>query len=444
LSSEKGGITGVFPFLGKIIFSGSILLLLGYLIFNLKPEIATNRNFFLILVILSAHLAFLQLILATAEVSAVLFPAALAAMLITIFYGHYIGFVFLGALALFAGALQGNDFQLTLLTLVVGSVAIISVKRIRSRTQILTSSIYLAITYIVFLTGYHFIIYSFSLELLRQIGIAVLNSILTSIFALGLAIILGNLFGITTELTLLELSDLNRPLLKRLSAIAPGTYHHSLEVGMMAEAAAEAVNANPLLARAGAYYHDIGKMEKRDYFIENQFVTNPHDALTPEASADILNSHIDEGLIIAEHNHLPRMIKDIITQHHGTSIMQYFYHKALKITEDSVDRERFKYKGPLPNSKESGIIMLADAVEAAVRSLGKSSVEEVKVKVRNIILEKFQEGQLDYCELSVRDLQTVEDSFVATLTAHAHHRIEYPSREEIEEEEIARARTNNI
>lgn len=442
LSAEEGGITRIFPFAGKVLFSGGILLLLGLMIFTYNPNTATNRSFLLILLILLSHLAFLQLILKATGISTILFPSALAAMLITIFFGYRIGFWFMGALALLAAAMQGNDFQLAMLTLLVGTVAIISVKNIRSRTQLLTSSLYLAVTYIVFLAGFHFMQYSFSTDLFRQIGLAVLNSVMTPILALGLAIILGNLFDITTDLTLLELSDLNRPLLKQLAAAAPGTYHHSLMVGTMAETAAEAVGANPLLARTAAYYHDLGKIEKRDFFIENQIVFNPHDALPPEESAAILNSHVVAGLEMAEKHRLPQVIKDVITQHHGTATMQYFYHKALKFNKEDVDREKFQYTGPIPVSKESGIIMLADAVEAAVRSMGDVPTREIREKVKQMIEEKFQEGQLDSCELSLKDLQTMEESFTATLKAHSHHRIAYPSSEDIEKE-ISRVTADN-
>ena len=436
MTAQEGGLAKVFPFVGKTLFSGGILLVFGFLVFIYKPEIATNKNFLLILLILLSHLAFLQLILTKAGISSILFPSALAAMLITVFFGYQVGFWFLGMLMLLAGAMQGNDFQLALMTLVVGSVAIVSIKNIRSRTRILTSALYLVVTYIVFLAGFHFIQSSISTELLRQIGLASLNSVMTPIFVLGFAIILGNLFDITTDLTLLELSDLNRPLLKKLAAAAPGTYHHSLMVGNLAEAAAEAIRANPLLARTASYYHDIGKIEYRDYFVENQVVFNPHDTIKPEESAEVLNSHVLNGLELAEKHRLPQVIKDVITQHHGTSVMQYFYHKALKNSLDkkNITIETFKYSGPIPVSRESGIIMLADSVEAAIRSLGEATPAEIRDKVKSLIDARIQDGQLDNCELSIHDLQIITESFVTTLRAHAHHRIAYPTREEIEKE----------
>ena len=431
LSLAEGGMSRVFPLVGKALFSGGILLLLGYLIYYHCSSIATNRNYLLILIILLTPLVFLQVVLESAGISKLLFPAAMSAMLITIFYGYRVGFWFIIALSLLAGAMQGNDYQLCMMSLLVGSVGIVSVKQIRSRTQLLSSALYLGIAYVLFLVAFNFLQYSVSSELLEQTLLAGLNSLMTPIFVLGFAIILGNLFDITTDLTLIELSDLNRPLLKRLSAAAPGTYHHSLMVATLAEASAEAVGANPLLARTASYYHDIGKLEKRDYFIENQLVFNPHDTIPPEESAAILNSHVTEGLELAEKHRLPQVIKDAILQHHGTSLMQYFYHKAAKRGDD-VEESEYRYPGPLPVSKESGIIMLADSVEAAVRSMGQVSMEEISQKIKETIENRFEQGQLDHCELSLNDLQIVEESFISTFKAQHHQRINYPSRGELE------------
>ena len=431
-SAEEGGLAKILPLLGKIIYSAGLLFLFAYFVFKYRVNAATNKNFILILLLLLAPLLFLQYVIDAAGISKILFPGALAAMLTTIFFGYRIGYWFLLVLSLLAGAMQGFDFQITMLSLIVGASGVISVKSLRSRTQLLTSALYLMIAHVIFIPAFNFIQITVGQDFFQQLGIALLNSGLTPIFVLGFAIILGNLFDITTDLTLLELSDLNRPLLKQLAATAPGTYHHSLMVGTLAESAAEAVHANPLLARTAAYYHDIGKIEKRDYFIENQVVFNPHDTIPPEESARVLNSHVLSGLEMAEKHRLPQVIKDAITQHHGTGLMQFFYVKASKKQQGHVDEKTYKYPGPLPVSKESGIIMLADSVEAAVRSMGQAPAEEIRDRVQKIIEGKFAEGQLDQCELSLRDLQTVEDIFVSTLLAQSHQRIAYPSRIEVE------------
>jgi len=431
LAAEASALAQIFPLLGKVILSTGLLLLFGFFVFNYRPELASSKNFLLLLILLLTPLAFLQLIIDPSGISRILFPAALASMLVTIFFGYRMGFWFLFVLSLVAGTMQGFDFYLAMLSLLVGSAGIVSVKSIRSRTQLLSAALYLLAAHLMFITAFNFMQSSLSGDFLEQLGMSVISSGMTPIFVLGFAIILGNIFDITTDLTLIELSDLNRPLLKQLAATAPGTYHHSLMVGTLSEAAAEAVGANPLLARTASYYHDIGKIEKRDYFIENQVVFNPHDTIPPEESAKILNAHVLVGLEMAEKHRLPQVIKDAITQHHGTSLMQYFYVKAKK-KGGEVDKELYKYPGPLPLTKESGIIMLADSVEAAVRAMGKSTAEEIRERVKRILENKFAEGQLDQCELSLRDLQTVENSFVKTLVAQSHQRIAYPSRAEIE------------
>ena len=431
LAQQEGGSIKQLPQAGKFIFVTGVFLLLGLLIFSFEANRGANRYLLLLLLIMLSHLAFLQLVLRTANLSDILFPVSLAAMLATIFCGPRIGFWYLMALVLLAGAFRGGEYQFTMLNLLVGTVAILSVRDLRSRTQLLRSSLYLGTAYIVFITAYHFMQYSFSTVLLQDLGFGVLNALLTPILALGFAIILGNIFNITTDLTLLELSDLNRPLLKQLAAVAPGTYHHSIMVGTLAESAAETVDANPLLARTAAYYHDIGKIERRDYFVENQFGFNPHDTIPPQESAAILASHVQSGLEKAEKNRLPQVIKDVIAQHHGSTTMSYFYHKALTQKGAEVDADVYRYSGPLPVSRESGIIMLADGVEAAVRSTGQAAPEQIRRKVKEIIEGRYAEGQLDQCLLSLKDLQTVKESFVSTLVALSHQRISYPSHEQM-------------
>ncbi|MBL7191591.1 HDIG domain-containing protein [bacterium] len=432
LAQQEEGFKRLFPIAGKLIFTAAIVLLFGLLVFNLDTDNRENRILLLLALLALSHLAYLRLILIPANLSDLLFPIGLAAMLAAIFCGQRIGFWFMMALAVFAGALRGGEYQFTMVNLVVGAVAVLSVKRLQSRTKLLRSSFFLAAAYILLLTAYHFMQYSFSPELfLQDIGYAFLNSLMTPILALGFAIILGNIFNITTDLTLLELSDLNRPLLRELAAVAPGTYHHSLMVGTLSESAAEAVGANPLLARTGSYYHDIGKMDRRDYFVENQFGFNPHDTIIPLESAQILASHVQSGLEKAEKNRLPKVIKDIIVEHHGSSMMKYFYHKVLARKGIEVNPDEYRYHGPLPVSEESAIIMLADGVEAAVRSAGQSTPEQIRKKVQEIIEGKYAEGQLDNCHLSLKDLQTVKDSFVSSLMALSHKRIAYPTREQM-------------
>ncbi|NVM04567.1 MAG: HDIG domain-containing protein [Candidatus Helarchaeota archaeon] len=233
----------------------------------------------------------------------------------------------------------------------------------------------------------------------------------------------------TTNMTLLELSDLNHPLLRNLAIKAPGTYHHSIIVGNLAESAAESIVANSLLARVGAYYHDIGKMIKPEYFTENQDGPNPHDKLTPSMSCLIISSHVKEGIEIGKKYKLPREILSFISEHQGTSMISFFYELATQKTDPKYLNETdFRYPGPKPQTKEAGILMLADAVEAASRSLKNPSVARIKELVSSVMENKFKDGQLDECELTFKDLSSISDSFVKILAGMFHARIEYPSQ----------------
>ncbi len=268
--------------------------------------------------------------------------------------------------------------------------------------------------------------------LMGDLGIGFLNGVLSGIIATGIVPLIEVIFSYTTDIKLLELGNLNHPLLKRLILEAPGTYHHSILTGSLVEAAAEAIGANPLLARVGAYYHDIGKMKKPLYFIENQKGTeNKHDKLSPNMSSLILISHVKDGVEMAKKYKLGKVITDIIQQHHGTSLISYFYQKAKEKenqAEASVDEKDFRYPGPKPQTKEAGLVMLADAVEAASRTLSDPTPARIQGMVQKTINNFFIDGQLEECELTLKDLHLIAKSFNRILTGIFHHRIEYPER----------------
>ena len=237
-------------------------------------------------------------------------------------------------------------------------------------------------------------------------------------------------FDYTSDITLLELGNNNHPLLREMIVKAPGTYHHSQLVSILAEAAARAIGANPLLCRVGAYFHDIGKMKKAPYFVENQQGgENRHDKLSPSMSALVISSHVKEGLELAKQYKLPQRIAAFIPEHQGTKIMTYFYNKA-KEQEDpnlhTVNEKDYRYPGPRPQTRESGIILLADGVEAAVRSLPEKTPAKVQGMVQKIVNKNFSEEQLDECELTLKDLHLIGESFVNVLLGIYHQRIEYP------------------
>lgn len=254
----------------------------------------------------------------------------------------------------------------------------------------------------------------------------------SAVVAVGIGFLLlpvvEHLFGLTSDVTLLELSDLNRPLLKRMQLEAPGTYHHSMVVGSLAEAAAEAIGANSLLARVQAYHHDIGKLAKPEYYAENEPASSRsrHEKLTPSMSVLVVKSHINEGLELAKQERLPKAVRAAIPEHHGTMVMAFFYHKALE-TDPGARREDFSYPGPRPRSKETAILMLADGVEGASRALAEPTPSRIRGLVQRILDERIQQGQLDECGLTLQDLARVREAFIPVLTAIFHVRAPYPA-----------------
>ena len=267
--------------------------------------------------------------------------------------------------------------------------------------------------------------------------------------AVGSFLLVGNLFGITTSFQLLELANPSQPLLRKLLLETPGTYHHSLMVGNLAERAAEAIGADPLLARVAAYYHDIGKLDNPLAFIENQSGgENIHDELDPEQSVALLKSHVANGIDIAYKHKLPKPVIAFIPQHHGTALMSFFYAKAKELAveesglrpgtpsarevEAAVDERKYRHAGPKPQSKEAAILMLADSVEASVRSLGTPDEVTIRAMVNRIIHERLDDGQFDECDLTLGDLEKIREAFVAQLLGMYHRRIEYPQNKIVE------------
>ncbi|HWR11767.1 MAG TPA: HDIG domain-containing protein [Rectinemataceae bacterium] len=266
-------------------------------------------------------------------------------------------------------------------------------------------------------------------ELFAFSGYLALSGFISCALILAILPVLEQSFNLPTRFRLLELSDVNSPALKELLTQAPGTYSHSMSVAHLAEAAAEDIGANPLLARVGAYYHDIGKIEQAEYFVENQRGVNKHDDINPRLSATVIRSHVKIGVEKARELKLPKAVVDIIAQHHGNSVIAWFYDKA-KRADDSIRKEDFSYPGFPPANKEAGIVMLADAVEASTRTLKKPSVPRLDAHVHQLILDKIQEGQLDECELTLKDLEVIRHSFVRIMAGQFHSRIEYPKQKE--------------
>lgn len=296
----------------------------------------------------------------------------------------------------------------------------------QQRSKLTTAGIYVSLLNVVVVAAVSMINKRCVSDFAVDCMLAFLNGIISVILTIGILPFLETAFNIITPMRLLELSNPNQPLLKRLLLEAPGTYHHSLMVGNLAEAATETIGGNALLARVGAYYHDIGKLKRPNFFMENQSGDNPHDRMTPSLSALVIMSHAYDGVALAKKYKLPVVIMDLIQQHHGTTKLVYFYHKAKSQGDGNVLEENFRYQGPKPGSKEAAVVMLADSVEAAVRSLSIKTEFKIERCIRDIIKSKLEDGQFDLCNLTLKDMDAIAKSFMKVLSGCFHEREEYP------------------
>ncbi|NLV22121.1 MAG: HDIG domain-containing protein [Syntrophomonadaceae bacterium] len=357
-------------------------------------------------------------------------PVAAGSMLIAILINGKLAYFMTVIMALYVGMLfGGNQLAYVIVAMVSGTIGVFRVSGLSQTSDLARSGIYLAGANITTIVTMSLLAGKFSLNLaVLAIIIGTVSGLLSAILMIGFLPYLESAFSITSMIRLLELSNPNQYLLRRLLLEAPGTYHHSLMVGNLAEAAAETIGANALLVRVGAYYHDIGKTKRPEYFVENQQGgIDPHAKIAPALSALIITSHVKEGLEMARDKHLPQPIMEFIAGHHGTSLTKYFYGRALE--EDGgehTNEENFRYEGPKPQSKEVALVMLADATEAAVRSIPDPTNEKIRDMVRKIIRDKLNDGQLEECDLTFRDLDIITATFVRVLEGVYHRRIEYP------------------
>lgn len=333
------------------------------------------------------------------------------------------------ALSVFIGMLAGGRFDVSLVLLVGGFTGIYVVSDSRRRSKIIVAGLASGAMMAIATISIGFI-NNYDLETMAHNAVwAGLGGFISIFLAMGLLPFFEYIFKVTTDITLLELSDLNHSILKQLKVKAPGTYQHSIMVGNMAEAACDAIGANSLLARVGSYYHDIGKVEKAEYFSENEMgAVSKHEKLTPSMSALIIVNHVKDGVELAKKHKLGSRIIDFIEQHHGTGLIYFFYQRALeKSREDETLREEeFRYPGPKPQTKEAAIVLLADSVEASSRTLQDPTPSRIRSLVQKIINNKFIDNQLDECDLTLKDLNKIADSFSRLLIAVFHTRIEYP------------------
>ena len=356
-------------------------------------------------------------------------PVAAGAMTVCLFMGMQVALPFSLVSAFATAFLFENEFDTFLFFLLSGILGAYWVRNCRERSTLIKAGLKVGLVNVLLVTALHMFRGSGpGLNLLWDWLFGLLGGVGSGILATGFAPVVEMCFAYTTDIKLLELANLDRPVLRKLMLEAAGTYHHSVIVGSLVEAAATAIAANPLLAKVSGYYHDIGKIKKPLYFIENQVGReNRHDKLAPSMSSLILIAHVKDGVEIARNHRLGKKIVDIIKQHHGTSLITYFYEKAKRLKgEDAVNMEHFRYPGPKPQTKEAGLVLLADAVEAASRSLENPTPARIKGVVQKIINKIFLDGQLDECELTLKDLHEIAKSFNRILNGIHHHRIEYP------------------
>ena len=408
--------------------SAFLVFVFGYYLATREKALFDNTASLILLSVLTVITAGAASYINNNELAIYLVPTPLTAMLVTILISPQIGLMLSFCLALFIGNLFG-DFYVALTCALTSSVAVFTVVRVRHRNQFYKSMIFLPFSYALLITATDMLRFVPFESITQNIIPGIFIGIAAPILTIGLLPIFESIFNITTDITLLELSDLNRPLLRQLAVRAPGTYTHSLVMANLSESAAEGIGCNALLARVGCYYHDIGKMLKPEYFSENQVLSgghNPHDNLTPNMSMLIISSHVKEGIELAVEHGLPKSICDLIPQHHGTTVIEYFYNRAIELGSDGVRREDFRYDGPRPQTRESGILMLADSVESAARTLPERTPDRIRQLVRKIIQQKFTGGELNECALTLEDLHKIEESFIPVLMGTLHGRVQYP------------------
>jgi len=414
--------------IGIIMITAICLLIVFLYLSYFYSDIYENVNKLILLGTISIFVILLAKI--ASQASGYLMPIASASMLIAISLNPNIAVLLTVILSLLIGFFPGGGLNYILVSVISGIVAIYSIRKATQRSSITRAGLIIAGVNIITISALGLINNEGYYLILQNNLWGVLNGFLAVVLTIGILPFLESFFNITTSFKLMELSNSDQPLLKKLITEAPGTYQHSIVVGNLSETAASEIGANGLLARVAALYHDIGKIKRAYFFIENQEVyKNIHDDMEPSLSALVIASHVKEGVELAKKNKLPKDIIDIIAQHHGTGLINYFFHRALKENEsanDAVAEENYRYSGPKPQTKEAGIILLADSLEAATRSLTNPTATRIKTLVKEIIQKNLENGQLEECDLTLKDLDKIGDSFSLILTGMFHSRVEYP------------------
>ncbi|MCM3002529.1 HD family phosphohydrolase [Priestia koreensis] len=426
------------PFLGLLLIVIVFLAMIMYYFQQLKK--GTYRTLLMYVITVSVTIIIMKIVSLFQKIEftdlGYLAPVALGALLVRILINERIAIAtsFLlagtGSIIFNTGTTTAFNGQIGLYFLISSVAGVLFLSEQHRRSRILQAGLFVSLINVVVILAILLIKNNGQLETINlgYYGImAVVSGLVASILTIGLLPFFEAGFGILSTMKLIELSNPNHPLLRKILTEAPGTYHHSVMVANLSEAACEAIGASGLLARVGSYYHDIGKTRRPQYFIENQMnVSNPHDQLSPEVSRSIIIAHATDGAEILRRHKLPREFVDIAAQHHGTTLLKYFYYKALELDKDHVKEEDYRYPGPKAQTKEAAVIGIADSVEAAVRSMPNPTPEKIESLVRNIIKDRLQDEQFSECDITLKELETVATSLCETLNGIFHSRIEYP------------------
>jgi hypothetical protein len=443
----RGGLRKSLPvigdpvmFLGQVALVGIIFSFFAAFLLVYKPEILRSTQ----MIVLIGILFILQPILAyifvnELNISEYLVPITISAMALTILFDSRIAFAGAATISILVCAQLGRGVSFVVVSIFASLFAIYSVRQLRKRSQVFQSIIFILLGYLVGIVITESLRFSNLSNILDHFLYGGINGIISPFLTYGIIGLFESAFGITTDLSLLELADFNHPLLKLLSREATGTFTHSVTVGNLSEAAADAIGANALLARVGSYYHDVGKIPKPEYFVENQMLDyNKHDKLAPNLSALIVINHVKEGIRLAKEYNLPKSIIDFISTHHGTTRVEYFYQKALEQAEDplEVNDADFRYPGPKPMTKETVIVMICESVEAAARSLKNPTLSNIEKTIDQIIENRLREDQFDESPVTFADLRKIKGDIkgnygILPILKSIHHlRVEYPGQEE--------------
>jgi putative nucleotidyltransferase with HDIG domain len=426
-------------FLGVGIINLILIFIISIYLKKYQKKIYSENKFLFLISLLTIFTLFLGKIIKNfLSGYLTIIPFTSSAIILAILLNPPISMLISGGLSILLGIMMNNEIKFLVLSIISSWVGILGVSNLSQRQDIAKTGGMVSIINIVGIAGFGFILGENHLQTLLNSSLGIINGISVVILSIGGLYFFERLFDIVTPLKLLELSNPNEPLLRKLMIETPGTYNHSITVGNLAEAAAREIGADAFLVRVGAYYHDIGKIKRPYFFVENQInIENLHEKISPSLSALIIKSHVSDGIEMAKQYNLPQCIIDFIAEHHGTGLISYFYQKMKDTEKDtSSEKKDYRYDGPKPQTKETAIVLLADSIEAAIRALENPTPEQISTTVEKIIKSKIEDKQLDECELNFKELEIIKKSFLNLLEGMFHPRIEYPEEIEIKGSEV--------